>query len=338
MPVSTDVSYADLKLALDVLTEGGTMDLPQSLSAVRSWEAAQSWSYDAATQGLGIGPIVRDAEVLDGLAIKVYVARKLPRSKVKHLVPKTVNLPGMAGPVPTDVEEIGEVRLESNTVRVRPAVPGFGLGHSDVDGGTFGCLVRRKDQPENLYILSNCHVLADEGAAKVGDPIIQPGRHDGGKTPADTIATLSQWVPFQFTQIGFPNLVDAAIAKVAAKEVTSFIHKIGVPSGVSSYVRRGMRVHKTGRTTDYTQGIIRDINYRLSIHYKKPGGGKGRAGLRDQVLCTRFTAQGDSGAAVLNMSNKVVGLHFAGSESSSIFNRIEHVLGALNVSVVTSKL
>jgi hypothetical protein len=61
-------------------------------------------------------------------------------------------------------------------------------------------------------------------------------------------------------------------------------------------------------------------------------------GFRDQVLCTRYSASGDSGSAVLNMEKEIVGLHFAGSDSSSIFNRIGHVLDALSIEVVTSSL
>ena len=99
-----------------------------------------------------------------------------------------------------------------------------------------------------------------------------------------------------------------------------------------------MQVQKTGRTTDYTIGIIKDINFRTALTYRKPGGGRGRVGFWDQVLCTRYTASGDSGSAVLNMEKEVVGLHFAGSDSSSIFNRIGHALDALLIDVVTTKI
>jgi hypothetical protein len=99
-----------------------------------------------------------------------------------------------------------------------------------------------------------------------------------------------------------------------------------------------MQVQKTGRTTDFTIGVITDINYRLPMSYKKPGGGTGRVGMRDQVLCTRYTAGGDSGSAVLNMNKEVVGLHFAGSPSSSIFNKISNVLVALNIEIVTQNI
>jgi S1-C subfamily serine protease len=222
---------------------------------------------------------------------------------------------------------------------VRPAIPGFGVGHLDVTVGTLGCLVTVKGDKKGLYILSNSHILANEGVANKGDIIIQPGRYDGGNAPNDVIAKLFEWVQFQFTPSGFPNLVDAAIAKVnKKKDVVSAIYKIGIPKGVSTFVRRGMRVQKTGRTTDYTIGEIRDVDYRLALNYKIPSGGSGRVGLSDQVLCTRYTAGGDSGSAVLNMSGKVVGLHFAGSPSSSIFNKINNVLDLLSIAIVTKKI
>lgn len=42
---------------------------------------------------------------------------------------------------------------------------------------------------------------------------------------------------------------------------------------------------------------------------------------------------GDSGSAVLDENNRLVGLLFAGSDNSTIINRIEHVFSALDVSL-----
>jgi hypothetical protein len=61
-------------------------------------------------------------------------------------------------------------------------------------------------------------------------------------------------------------------------------------------------------------------------------------GFRDQVLCTRYSDEGDSGAAILNMANRVVGLHVAGTPSASIFNRITHVLRLLDLDLVTTPI
>jgi len=330
----------ELLAALELLTEGAaTTDLPERLlsSAESVHKGARPWTRGKGVQGVGIGPKITDGERLEELVLKVYVEKKLPRDSVSNPVPRTLEIAGLPR-LQTDVEAIGRIKLESNTTRVRPAIPGFSIGHIKITAGTFGCLVRKKGDKDTLYILSNSHVLANEGLADRGDAIVQPGVADGGAAPADLIAKLEESVPFNFTSSTFPNLVDAAIAKVKAADVTSAIRIIGVPVGVNVKVRRDQQVQKTGRTTDYTIGIIRDVNYRTALRYKKPGGGKGRVGFRDQVLCTRYTAGGDSGSAVLNMKKEVVGLHFAGSETSSIFNRIENVLTLLNLEVLTKKI
>ncbi|NCF68124.1 MAG: trypsin-like serine protease [Chloroflexi bacterium] len=324
-----------------MLTEGGQAPILQSLKprAESLHKSARPWTMGEGIQGLGIGQKVTDAFVLPDLVLKVYVEKKLPKSKVTNMVPEAVDIPGIEEQLATDVEEIGKVELESNTSRVRSAIPGFSIGHLEISAGTLGCLVRVNGDDQGLYILSNSHVLANEGVAEKGDVIIQPGVFDDGVAPDDAIATLSDWVAFEFTDSTFPNLVDAAIAKVDSDQhVISAIRKIGIPKGVSKTVRRGMRIRKTGRTTDFTTGVITDIDYRLALDYKRPGGGEGRVGLRDQVLCTRYTAAGDSGSAVINSKGFIIGLHFAGSPSTSIFNKISNVIDLLDISIVTTEI
>lgn len=298
----------------------------------------QDWARHPNIQGFGIAERITQGQKLKDVALKVYVERKLPLSKLDAPVPKQVMLPGMKEPVDTDVQEIGKVALEANTSRHRPAMPGCGLGHFEVTAGTFGCLVRKKGKPE-LYILSNSHVLANSGTGKAGDVILQAAVFDGGEQPADVLCQLSEWVPFKFGDDSFDNLVDAAIAQVKSTDVTSRVNLIGVPpKGVGTVLRRGMKVKKVGRTTDLTSGEITDVDFRTSIPYPMPAGGTGNVGLRDQVLCTRYTAGGDSGAAVFNKNNEIVGLHFAGTPSTSIFNRISNVLDALGLEIVTQAI
>lgn len=330
----------DILVALEFLTQGKEAPVAESLKkeALSLHKISKPWTSGEGIQGLGISYKTTSKERLKNLALKVYVEKKLPKNKCKNLVPSGIKIDCLKDRIPTDVEEIGIVKTEPNTGRVRPAIPGFGVGHFRITVGTFGCLVRKNGKSKTLYILSNSHVLADEGTGKKGDIILQPGDFDSGKKPKDNIALLEDWIPFQFTAQGFPNYVDAAIAKVKKSEVSSVIRKIGVPAGASNAVRIGTKIQKTGRTTDYTTGVVTDVNYRLALRYAKPGGGKGRVGLQDQVLCTRYTAGGDSGSAVLNMQGKVIGLHFAGSPSTSIFNKIKHVLDFLDIYVVTQKI
>jgi hypothetical protein len=342
-------SLQNLRLALDLVTtapaaqpkaaprRGGFGMAPAA--AVEEVAPQKSWASHPNIQGFGIAERITQGKKLKDVALKVYVERKLPTGKLDAPVPKQVMLPGMSEPVDTDVQEIGKVVLEANTSRHRPAMPGCGLGHFEVTAGTFGCLVRKKGKPE-LYILSNSHVLANSGTGKAGDAILQAAIFDGGAQPADVLCELTEWVPFKFGDDTFENFVDAAIAKVKTADVTSRVNLIGVaPKGVGTVVRRGMKVKKVGRTTDLTSGEITDVDFRTSLPYPLPDkSGTGNVGMRDQVLCTRYTAGGDSGAAVFNSKNQIVGLHFAGTPSTSIFNRITHVLDALDLEIVTQAI
>lgn len=335
-----------LELALDCVTDGRLSRVPASLpteefttEAFRAEAAAvarraRPWTVGAGVQGVGIGEKVTLGRPTGDLALRVYVDRKRPVGTIDNPVPPQVDVADVRGVV-TDVVAIGPVTAELFGDRCRPYMPGCGIGHLKVSAGTLGAFVRRPGSGE-LFALSNAHVLADDGLAALGDPVLQPASDDGGAHAADTVAHLEDFVPFEFGDTGFPNLVDAAIARVDGDQVDLAIRLLGHrPAGITRNVRRGMRVHKVGRTTDLTTGIIQDVHFRLSMTYRRSQVDRARVGFRDQVLCTRFTEGGDSGALVLSSSNRAVGLHFAGSPSASVFNRIGHVLDQLDIDLVT---
>lgn len=337
--------YRDLRLGLDLLTTGASTVLPKALAtpafhaeSVELESAARPWTHGAGVQGLGIARKVTSGVALPDLALKVYVERKRPLSQLDDPVPTTVLVPGV-GELVTDVEAIGRVVPETFDERVRPAMPGAGLAHARDTAGTLGCLVRRRGDPDRLFLLSNAHVLALSGGASIGDAVLQPAPVDGGRDPTDRLATLTEFVPLDTAQTGFPNYVDAAIAAVAEHtDVQGELRILGIrPVAVSGHVRIGTPVKKVGRTTDLTYGEVRDVDYRARIAYRTSPYGqlpetRVSIGFRDQVLCTRYTAGGDSGSAVLHAKNdKLLGLHFAGSPSTSIFNRARHVFRLLDL-------
>ena len=126
-----------------------------------------------------------------------------------------------------------------------------------------------------------------------------------------------------------PNLVDAAIARpLSPDDVRSDILEIGELNG-SAQATLGMAIQKSGRTTGYTTGEIQQIDVTVNVQY-----GPGNiAQFTDQLLAGPMSQGGDSGSAVLDMDRRLVGLLFAGSNTTTIMNRIEHVFSALNVSV-----
>jgi hypothetical protein len=211
-------------------------------------------------------------------------------------------------------------------------------------------------------ILSNNHVLANSNEASPGDPILQPGPYDGGKYSDDHIADLQEFVPISFDEQpsqcsltrslaslfngiarifgsvdrlkavrirAKENKVDAAIARpLNDQDVQAEILEIGTIMGLAQG-ELGVAIKKSGRTTGLTTGEILQVDVTVSVQY-----GQGRiARFSDQLLAGAMSQGGDSGSAVLDNSNNLVGLLFAGSDNSTIINRIENVFSALGLSL-----
>jgi hypothetical protein len=284
--------------------------------------------------GVGIAEKIRGNQPTGRLALTFYVPKKLPLAEIpgSELIPPVAPQSISGGHViPTDVVALGRLRPHANVAR-QPIQPGFSIGHIQAPAGTLGAIVT--DAAGRPQVLSNSHVLANSGRAKIGDKVLYPGQFDGGTAPRDVVGRL---VRFRKFRAGgkFVNDVDCAVASIdphRQSEVTPKIKGLGAPQGITK-PRRGMRVVKAGRASGITTGIIRDVHLSFWMHYE----GIGEVGFRNQVLCTRYAAPGDSGALVLEEGTmKAVGLHFAGAERGSVFNPIEKVLDALRVELAGS--
>ncbi len=307
--------------------------------------------------GVGVGYKVTASGPTDELAVVVNVARKLPKAQLAEadLIPKRIER------VRTDVIETGVIRaFQEQRNRWRPTIPaGVSVGHIHVTAGTLGCLVRRGEQ---IFILSNNHVLADANAGQKGDPIIQPGQYDGGSAK-DRVALLDDFIPLDFggeeadcsiagniakalnriAQLTGSshrmqayrvtegsNQMDAALARPLDPAMfTPNIHGIGRPQGARD-IGLGGAVKKSGRTTGVTQGRIIQIDVTTSVMYN------GRAAVfNGQLMADGMSAPGDSGSAVLDNENYVVGLLYAGSGSATMITPIQKILRALNVEIIS---
>ncbi len=304
----------------------------------------------------GVGYKVTKGSKTGTLCIVCSVVKKLRPSE---LAPKDM-LPADLDGIPTDVIETGRLRaFQSRTDRHRPAPGGVSIAHREVTAGTLGCLVKRGGQ---TLILSNNHVLANSNDANRGDAILQPGPVDGGKFPDDHIADLEDFVPISF--VGPPsecnfaravtaflnaacraiasktryrivniqaqnNRVDAAVAKpLEPNLVKDEILEIGKIKGLGQG-ELGLAIKKSGRTTGLTTGEILQVDVTANVQF-----GPGRiAQFTDQLVAGPMSQGWDSGSAVLDNDNRLVGLLFAGSDNSTIINRIEHVFSELNLSL-----
>jgi hypothetical protein len=287
----------------------------------------------------------------------VGVTKKVPVEELdkKDMVPTKVKK------YKTDVVEQGEIKALATTDKHRPSPPGVSIGHHKITSGTFGCVVEN-EYGEKL-LLSNNHVFADTNDGEIGDAILQPGPGDGGNNNDDVIGTLDDYYPLSFEGVParrgvtskltdlfnwlanlfrrntllqtvenpYENIIDAALALPLDYDmITSDILELGIPKGVGE-AELGDAVRKSGRTTGYTRGYVTQMDATIQVNM-----GEGRIAIfEDQVVSNMESAGGDSGSAILNSSDEVVGLLFAGGNGVTVFNKIQNVLDYFEVQIAT---
>ena len=321
--------------AMEWLTEGRQATLSPSrknlLPEVIELERRhRRWVRSQSVVGFGVGHRQVGGNLTRDLALRVYVRKKKPASRCRIKVPSTIQVPGL-GKLDTDVIELGTLRLLADrTHKIRPAPGGCAIGWG-LTTGTMGLVLQKNGQP-GLYLLSNSHVIANSGLLDVGDPVYQPAPVHGS-VERSPLASLAESVPLLFSRQGWPNKVDAAIARLVRSNAGSKaimgigeVRSLGVP-------KRGMTVRKSGYATDLTYGQIIDIHFRGAPEdYPTDNYGSiGRAGFKDQILVTRFSAKGDSGSLVVDEDNRAIGLLFAGSDKGSVCNKISNVFQLLDL-------
>src|SRR5579872_990322 len=239
----------------------------QRVGRVRSFAAPASAAPEDNVVGVGIGEKVTDNLPTGVMAVKFFVSKKYPKEQLlkRHVLPPSI------GGLPVDVEETGLFHrfttvLPNPRTKIRPAQPGCSIGFQDpqnqfVMAGTFGAVVKNGNEQ---FVLSNNHVLADENRLAAGAPIFQPGLLDHGDPATDRIAALARFIPL--SPAG--NKVDCAIAKVDSNNLVSkdVLH-IGPPAGTAD-AALGMEVHKFGRTTSYTVGMVKSTDTDVKVGYE----------------------------------------------------------------------
>ena len=265
-------------------------------------------------------------------SIIIYVEKLTPQ--LAAWLPRTLE------GIPVRVVEVGKVKPLISTYRVeplyasrvrryRPVPGGVSIGHVEITAGTLTCTAVDAKTGEKLGLSCN-HVIALQWhkmrRGRRGDPVIQPGKADGGRYPDDTVGFLERWVDVK--ERG--NLVDAAVFTPSTPETLSdSIAELGRADRVVE-PEVGMKVVKSGRTTGVSYSAIFDTCATIKVE------GWGEAIFQDQVVVKpAFSAPGDSGSPVLEAgSSRFVGMVFAGSTEVTIVNKAQHIERLLGIEVV----
>lgn len=293
---------------------------------------------------MGIGFKTKDGKATKETCIQFTVGRKVAPEALENIgaieLPKSFVIDGVE--VPTDVVQrrfettAREVQLEAKLeaaaprkTAVNPVVPGVSIGHPSITAGTAGCVVY--DAATGApYILSNWHVL-NGPQGRVGDDIVQPGRHDDNRVDRNVVGKLAR------SHLGVAG--DCAIVTIDHRRLAAEIVELGVAVVRIGEAELGDKVVKSGRTTGVTRGIVQRIHVEARINYDEAGD--------HNIGCFEIgpdpdhpapdgeiSMGGDSGAGWLSVqrnapSDMMLGLHFAGE----VGDEPEHALACYAGSV-----
>ena len=306
--------------------------------------------------GVGLSANIVGGERTGELAIGVIVDEKLPLSE---LPPDQVIPPEIDG-VPTDVissERPVPLVLEDER-HIRPVRGGLRIGLPNVvtpvpghpgaterindPTGTLGFLARTTAQhpePNRLVGVTNWHVLRLHHPE--GGEVFQPRRAEGScGSSTNKIGTAGLTVHDGLVDGGLVMLTDTNGQGRIEKGNDAIVAVAGHRAAVDADAQQHTPVWKRGGKTRLTRGTVTHVDLDGIAHELDPG-----TPYNDQIRIDvtlvdptnpNFAEKGDSGSAVLDESNRIIGLLWGGKGNHAILSPIEPVLSRLHISVVTN--
>jgi hypothetical protein len=248
---------------------------------------------------VGIGMKEVAGVLTEETVLRVYVVEK----KASALVPPGELIPPVVQGLRTDVIVVLPDSDEDDESKYRPIKGGIQINRAGTGSlGTLGCLAHLVAD-DTTVLLSNHHVLY--GAEGVdGTECGQPDYTSSCCCTCGDIAVNLHGIR--------RDHLDLAIARIKPGIGTDAqVHEIGAITGVADAVS-GEDVKKRGRTTGLTTGKVSNLEMDgtglkiLNIEVKKDNGN------------LRFSRPGDSGSALLNSDNQIIGLHKSGNNGDDV--------------------
>lgn len=306
---------------------------------------------------VGIGPKIVAGEATGRPAVRVFVRRKLPLDQVPpdQLIPSEidgvdtdiaiggdpvltaapVDAPGVVGFLDARTLPVrhAQTKLPPDERSYRPLTGGVQIGAVDSCGlrGTLGCLLWDPANHNIGYGLTVMHVAKPPdvttvtvNVSKIGQP---RGRDSSSHCCSDVFGV--------FAGGGLTDDRDEALIRLSPGEKwKATIEGIGPVAGSHSLTQAEVtatkyKVAKRGRTTKVTGGTIAALDATTNVADNQiiidpnPNSAAGND-------VTFFNIEGDSGAALVNSDNEVVGLVWGRNDAGQGFAfEIGHVLDRL---------
>ncbi|MPQ44966.1 hypothetical protein [Clostridium tarantellae] len=285
--------------------------------------------------GLGLGNKVINGVDTGEPSIHVLVKEKVSIDSLSS----SDKIPKDFLSIKTDVIQTGDFRFSASDIlinlqsKIRPLRPGCSIGVAEgIGAGTIGAIVYDNDpeKKDKKYILTNNHVISGLNEFQAGSIILQPGVGDAGLYSKNAVATLARTVVLNFEDGPSDivvNYADCAIAEInPGIDVITDIPGIGVIKGTTIPTKEA-KVQKVGKATGYTNGTISSTNVSFAMAMNDGD----FCTFNDQILVSKMSDIGDSGALLCDFSNNAIGLIFGHGETVTAATPINYVLDYLGV-------
>lgn len=256
--------------------------------------------------GVGIGFRQVGGELTLQPAFTVDVVEK----KAPGAVPPGELIPAEIEGFPVDVQVFQAGDPEDDRAKYRPIKGGIRIERKGTSrGGTLGCFARL-DADDTVVLLTNAHVVgipAQSGLMGGNNNMVEIGQ------PKHSTSCCCTCNDIAITLHGVrQDHLDFAIARIKSGiQINAEIEEIGPITGVSAPMMVGETVHKRGKTTGHTTGMISKLMMN----------GMGvveRIEVKKNMGNDRFSEPGDSGSALLNDDDEIIGLHRAGTNGPTV--------------------
>ncbi len=269
--------------------------------------------------------------VTQEVVFRVYVARK---KSPAELAPGEM-IPDQVLGVRTDVNELPIPTNFLDDDKYRPIVGGIQIANEKTGAmGTLGCFAQLNSD-RSIVALSNHHVMMHGDpplGVKIGQPSVSCCCCCKGNIVGEVLNATSN------------GRIDCAIARITgAAGFVNEILDIGLvfgsvaanPDGTT--VTNLQRVLKRGRTTGLTIGTVVDPDAPTAANPAENIPARtGQILIRHVDNAKNFSEKGDSGSAIVDEQNVVVGLLWGGAGNVSIACRITEVATAMGVTILNS--
>ena len=305
----------------------------------------EKWVTEFNVEGIGFGQKMTNNsfQPIDCLVF-FPITKKQSRDSIFRPIPEKIRFKSINGKVydiPTDVQALGTeiIAGSANSACDNEKVkrPGCSISRTETKHtGTIGLKVYGQ---ERSYLLSCYHVLCSpefelgieefniENSAG-GIDIVSPGRTDSDNgTP---IAKVYKGIINGELDCAIATLNDDGVMKrsICTMEVSPNLPREIGPNEAKTQ----LKVVSVGRTTGLTKGRIILSSGKFNIKYSF-GKRKIEKTIGGLIVSTQFSQSGDSGAAVLDDDNNVIGIIIATSTDLTYILPIYRILSKFSVNL-----